>query len=877
MSWFSILFRLKSRENQLDSELRFHLEEQVRANIRQGMDPIEARREAALEFGGIEQIKEECRDQRRGIWLENAFQDLRYGAKSLIRSPGFTIVALITLALGIGVNATMFSILNTIYLTAPPFRDPEQLVTVFYSTQQSPFWPLSPANFADIRKQNTVFEELAAFYGSEASLGETGKPAELVRALSVTANFFPMLGIRPARGRFFTPDEDTDLHGDIVVITNGFWKRRLAGDPEAIGRRIRLDGSPATVIGILPPSFDDPLVWGRTEIWRALGLGAKGWQVRNSAFLSGLGRLKPNTTLERARAQMNTIAARLAHDFPADNAQSTISVFLNEQTRHNPAAERMSWLTQGLTFFVLLIACVNLANLQLARGISRSREYAIRLALGSSRRRLLLLGLMESLLLSLAGGALGLLVAHWGNVAIGGRIDVNGVTGVDLPLNWKVVGFLFTVAAITGALFGIIPALKAARTDANAALKPGGRGIMANRRQQRLRTALVASELVLALALLTGAGFFVEGTWRLVHLDLGWDPKNILTGTLHLPYSRQYDNLHCREFAERLQQKLAVLPGVNRAVISAGPLPWGVSGGGDFGIEGRNPPLRINEEMAAFNDVTPGFFTATGMHLVHGRDFSAGDLPNSPRVVIINEAMAKRFWPGENPVGHRIGSSDPAHPDWKLVVGVVNDVRNPGDLVHAVTGFRIYSALGQTASHRLSFVLSSASDPRALGEAARRAVAQMDPDVAVFGLETAEEKIRVLTENYSLVGSILTAMALLGLLLASIGVYGVTANLTAQRTQEIGIRMALGAQSRSILCLILKAGAAPTMLGIVAGAAISFALTRTLCAVVPEVPGQSPLVICGGAVILACVALLASWLPARKATKVNPLLALRAE
>jgi predicted permease len=771
----------------------------------------------------------------------------------------------------------MFSILNTIYLTAPPFRDPDRLATVFYSTQQSPYWPFSPANFADIRKQSTVFQELAAFANSQPSLGESGKPAEQVRAMLVTANFLPMVGVLPARGRFFTPEEDTEGQGDVVIVTNGFWKRRMAGDPDAIGRRIRLDGSAVTVVGIMPPSFDDPLAWGRTEIWRPLALGAEGWQIRSSAWLSGLGRLKPDTTLEQAQTQMNTIAAGLARDFPTENAQSSISVFPNEQTRHNPAAQRMSWLVQGLTLFVLLIACVNLANLQLARGVSRTREHAIRLALGSSRARLLWQGLTESLVLSLAGGALGLLVARWGNAAIGGRIDINGVTGVDLPLDWRVIGFLFAVAAITGALFGIAPAWKAARTDANSALKPGSRGMTAGRRQQRLRTTLVASELVLALALLAGAGFFIEGTRRLVHLDFGWQPRNILTGSLVLPYSRRYDDPHCREFAERLQQNLAVLPGVDRVVVSASPLPWGVSGGGDFGIEGRNPPLRINEEMAYFNDVTPGFFSAMGMHLIQGRDFNAGDRPDSPRVVIINEAMAKRFWPGENPVGRRIGGSDPAHPNWKVVVGVVNDVRNPGDLVHPVTGFRIYSALGQQATHWLAFALSSAADSRALGEAVRRAIAKLDPDLAVFKLETAEENIRVITENYALAGSVLTAMALLGLLLASIGIYGVTANLAAQRTQEIGIRMALGAQSRDILRLILRAGAGAAAIGLAAGAAVSFALMRVLGAVMPEVPGQSLWVLGGAAALLAGVALLACWLPARKATKVNPLIALRAE
>jgi len=803
--------------------------------------------------------------------------DIAHAVRRLARSPGFTAAALLTLALGIGVNATTFTVVNALALKAPPFADDGRLVMVYYSNPQAQSWPNTPGNFQDLRQRSTVFESLAAFSSETPNLGEPGQPAERLTGMRVSADFLPMLGVAPAMGRFFTKEEDQGRHGGVAIVTNGFWRRRLAGDPGAIGRTLRLDGSPVTVVGVMPPSFDDPLVMGRVEIWRPLALSPQDWSVRNSAWLFALGRLKPGVTVGQAQAQMDAIAASLAREYPDSNAQSGLRVVPQEQTRIEPSSRRMSWLTMGLTLFVLLIACVNLANLQLARSASQAREHAIRLALGSSRGSLIRRLLTESLLLSLAGGALGLLVAQWGNSLVGRHIDIGRVQGLELPLNLRIIAFTFAVSAATGALFGIAPAWIAARTDASAALRQGGRGMTGGRAQHRLRHALIVTELALALALLAGAGFFVTGTRRLMRMDLGWRPERLLNGTLSLPYNRYEGDDQIRAFTGRLRQSLAALPGVDSAALSADPPSWGFNGASDFAVEGLRPPLRVNEEMMYLNSVTPGFFGTMGIRLVRGRDFTDGDRPDSPRVVIVNEAMAMRFWPGEDPVGKRIGSTDPASPGWMEVVGVVNDIRNPGNLVRPVSRFQTYRPMTQAPGHWFSFTLHSASDPHLLEGPARRAVAAIDPDLAVFRLETAEEDLRVITGNYTLAGWALTEMALLGLLLAAVGIYGVIANIAVQRTQEIGIRMALGAQARDVLWLFLRNGMRLAAMGTAAGVLLAAALTRALAAAMPEVPGQSPATVAAVAALLALVAVLACWLPARRATRVDPIVALRAE
>jgi predicted permease len=803
-------------------------------------------------------------------------QDARYALRQLLKSPGFTVVAVLTLALGIGVNATIFTLLSTILFKPAPFGHSADLFYVYSTSAQARRWNLSPGDANDIHRQNTVFERFAIINFSSPSLADPGQPAERVGGMEVSGDFLPMLQVPPALGRLFTPEEDRD--GGAIVVSHHFWLRRLGGGPDAIGRVLRLDGKPVTVVGVMPESLDDPMTWGRVDLWQPLGYDAASWETRDSEWLRTLGRLKPGISVPQAQAEMDSIGAKLARDYPKSNAQKGFAVVNLNTSRIDGLGRRMSWLVMDLTIFVLLIACVNLANLQLARTTSQRREHAIRLALGSSPWRLIRQLLTESLIISLAGGALGLLVAHWGSAALGRSLLIDGSEGLDLPVNLQVVGFTFVVSALTGAAFGIVPAWLASRTDANAALKQGGRGTSGDKSRHRLRHALIVSEIAIAVALLAGAGYFVRGTQRMMERDYGWRPENLLMGHMVLPYEKYADEQLRRTFFDRLRADLGALPGVDRVFVSRGH-PAGSAGDlGKFAVEGREDPGIGKEPMKFETDVTPGFFSTMGIRLQQGRDFSDGDRASTRGVVIVNETMARQLWPGENPIGKRIGATDPAHRDWREVVGVVNDITNPISLfVPPETRYQTYTPIYQSDSRWLSLTVRSTSDPHLLEESVHRIVAKLDPDLAVYGVETVQERMAHWMSNFTLVSWILSGMAALGLLLSSVGIYGVIANLAAQRTQEIGIRTALGAQRGDVLWLIMKNGVRVAAIGTSVGLALAFTLTFILARAMPEVPGQSTAGTFGLSAVIVAVALIACWLPARRATKVDPIIALRGD
>jgi predicted permease len=531
----------------------------------------------------------------------------------------------------------------------------------------------------------------------------------------------------------------------------------------------------------------------------------------------------------------------------------------------------------GLTLFVLLIACVNLANLQLARATSNGREHAIRLALGSSRWRLIRQLLTESMVLSLSGGALGILIAHWGNALLGAHIMIDEVPGYNLPLDLRVVAFTVAASAATAALFGIMPAWIASRTNANAALKQGGRGITGSRSRHRIRHALIISEIAIALALLAGAGYFVRGANLMVRHDFGWSPENRLIGRIDL--ADRYDgNGKPGVFYDRLRASLRALPGVEKVSVSHGHPVNGWGSLADFAIEGRPASPAGKEPLIFSADVSPDFFASMGIRLLQGRDFTESDRPASRKVAIINAATAKHFWPQENPVGRRIGMGDPANRDWLEVIGVVNDISIPFDLFRKPeTPFQVYTSIYQTDTRWVSFTVEASSDPGLMRDSVRRTIQGIDPDVPVFILRTGHEWIDRFMANFSLVSWVLGLMATLGLLLSSIGIYGVIANLAVQRTQEIGIRTALGAQRGDVLWLIMSNGLRLAVIGSAVGLTVAFTLTYVLGKLMPEVPGQSIAITLGMSVLVVAVALLACWLPARRATKIDPIVALRAD
>jgi len=804
--------------------------------------------------------------------------DLRYAVRQLLKNPGFTVVALLTLALGIGINTTAFTLVSVFVYRLPPFRDPDRLVNVYSTMPQSQYSKLAPANARDVVEQSTVFENPSPWCWTFSNLAKPGQPADRVVGLAVAGNFFSTLGVAPMMGRAFTPADDSPGHNDVIVVSEGFWKGRLGGDPHAVGGVLRLDGKPVTVAGIMPASCMDRMSWGDAEFWQPLGYGEDSWRVRNDDWMGFVARLKPGVSVAQAQAQLSTIAAHLARDHPETNSQRGLKAVPYSIDRSQNVG-RMLWTIMGLMLFVLLIACVNLANLQLARTVSRMREHAIRVALGASRAQLMRQLLAESILLSVAGGALGLLVAVWGNRLLGSRIQmgVDSDAGVSLPMDYRVLGFTLAVSVATGIAFGLMPGWVASRTDVSPAIKQGGRGTAGDRSKHRMRKTLVVAELALALASLVGAAYFVRGIQRLSQLEPGWRSGELVTGSFVLPDSTYTNDDQTRSVVDRLRTGLEQLPGVDRVAISGGVPVFSLSHRANFTMEGQPPPPKGLEPLALAERVTPGFFSTLGMHLLGGRDFTAADRADSTQVVVINSAMARQLWPRGDAIGHRIGNADPKNPQWKEVVGIVNDVRFAPGTPPPLTQFQIYRPFTQDPDRWLTFTLHSKGAPAGLPEAARRAFARVDPDLAVYQLGTVDLFIERAGSNDVLARNLLIIAAMLGLFLALVGIYGVIATLAVQRTQEIGIRMALGARTGSVLWLVMRDGVRLGAIGTAIGLVLALWLSRGLSLALPEIPGHDPAIIIGLAALLVVATLFACWMPALRATHVDPVEALRAE
>ena len=640
-----------------------------------------------------------------------------------------------------------------------------------------------------------------------------------------------------------------------------------------LGRSLRFDGKTVTVIGVMPPVLDDPLLWdGRIDLWN-LDFVEINRQMRDRSWYSVIARLKPGVTLGQAQAEVRTIAARLAHDFPKTNDQRGLRVAPFAPDYIGDLGRTLNWLVMALSLSVLLIACVNLINLQLVRSTGRSREYAIRLALGASRGQLMRLLLNESLLLSLAGGAFGLLVAKWGNSYFAGYFDA------PMPLDLRAVAFVFAVTVLAGVVSGAIPAWLGSRADINAALKQGGRGSIADRSRHRLRHGLIVAELAMALTLLTGAGYFIRGIQRIMSRELHWRPENTLVGYFELPFERYGDGTDSRlqAITDKFLAALRLLPGVDHVAVSSNSPAWAFGGRMNLLIEGQIPPSKENAPVARYLTITSDFFDTVGIRLLQGRNFADFDRPEAPGVVIINQTMAEKFWPGQDPIGKRIGDADSNNPRWFEIVGIVNDIVAGLDFDGQHSRYQFYQPWAQRSSRFVTFSAHCVSDPRALTNRVRQTLAGIEPDVAITDLTTAEEAMRNSLSGFAFVRRTLTQLAGLGLLLSAVGVYGVIANLTVERTHEIGVRMALGAQRGDVIWLFLRHGVTLALIGAAIGLLLSFALVRILIQTVAVIPGNDSWVIVDLAAALVAVALLACWLPARRATKVSPLVALRAE
>ncbi len=802
---------------------------------------------------------------------------MRHAFRRLLASPGFTIVALITLALGIGVNTSMFSVMNALLLRRLNYADSDRLVRVYRTSPQSQSWPHAPANFLDYQAQNQVFEKMAALRWSGFSFAEPGQPAARVQGMLVSSDFFPILATAPLLGRTFTADEDKPGANKVVVLSHGAWVDRFGGDREVIGRTLRLNSEPVTVIGVMPASFDDVMLWGKIELWRPIAFSDQQRAARDNNSLTVIARLKSDIPLARAQAAMTTLAAKFAQDFPVNNARQSIRLMPLAASSQDDSDRHLIWFIVGLAGFVLLIACANLANLQFARTAARAREYAIRTALGASRRRIVRDLLTESLLLGVAGGALGLLVALWSNDALSRYIVLGDEQKFHLPLDLRVLGFALLVSVGTGIAFGLLPAWFASRANVSDALKQGARGTAASPTQNRLRHALIVGEVALALTLLAGAAFFTRGIQRFTRLDPGWNPDGVLTGYVSLPGSKYNDDTKRIAFIERLQEKLATLPGSTRATVGNSLPTWGYNSSSSFLVEGQPAPAPGQEMLAYNTSVAPTYFETLGLRLLAGRNFALTDRADTPAVVVINETMARTLWPGESALGKRLGSPGNT-PNWREVIGVVNDIRGIGNPAgRADTPFQMYRPFTQQAFGFINVALRSYGAPESLANELRRAVATLDSDQPVHGITTIRQEVSRPAGNMTTVSWMLGAFSALGVVLAALGIYGVITGFVVQRTKEIGVRVALGAALRDILTLVLGQGLRLTLLGTALGLGGAYGIARLLHAISPEISGAEVGTVVGITALLLAISTLACWLPARRATKVDPMTALRAE
>ena len=792
--------------------------------------------------------------------------DLKFALRQLLKNPGFAAVAVLTLALGIGVNTSMFSGLHSLLMPEQPYPEADRLVRVFRTSPHSQRWPHSPANFLDQREQNAVFTHMAATTSRSANLSEPGQPAERLRVELATSDLIPMLGIQPKLGRAFLPEEDQPGRNDVVLLNHAFWLRRFNADPEVVGRTLRLDGVPVTVVGVMPPEFSDRQGWSSADLIRPLAFSDAESAVRGNHYLDVFARLKPGVTLGQANAGLATLAARLREEFPDNNSDTDLRVVALAKSRMDPRGRTMLWLIMGLAGFVLLIACANLANLQFARTALRSRELAIRGALGAPRGRLLRQLLTENLLLAALGGLLGLLLAHWTNQWLALRLEEGGRPMLRLELNFAVLGFALLVSTLSGLAFGLVPAWLASRADLNTALKQGARDGGGSSRH-RLRHGLIVAQVALALMLLVGAGLVVNGLGRFSTADPGWRIDGLHAGYLNLPNATYPDADARRRFAERLQERLASMPGAERAAV-ANALP--VSGArSHIGLSVESSATPVTSSLSSLVIVSPGYFATLGVRLLEGREFTRSDTANGAAVVIVNEAFAKACWPGSSAIGQRIGQPDA----WQEIVGVVADVRSATDPGEPTTRFQCYRPLAQDAASGLAVAVRG----HVTGDLLRRAVAELDPDLPLSEAGSVRAQVGRFFGQVAVAGWLLAAFAGLGLLLAALGTYGVIAGFVNQRTNEIGVRMALGAQIRDVLWLVLGRGLRLSVAGLVIGSLGAFGMARVLSSITPGLKPNAPGVFALAGGLLLAVAFLACWIPARRASRVDPMTALRTD
>src|SRR6266849_2054567 len=862
------LFRRKIVEVEMDEELRFHFANQVAKLVHSGLAPQEARRRARLEFGGMDQVKEEYRDSRGVTFIETLLQDIRYGVRTLRKNPGFAAIAVLTLALAVGASTAIFSVVDAVLLRPLPFKDPVRLV---WATEHFAFGPSTvvSADFPAWKDRNHVFEQIGAFGGtSGANLTGAGEPAR-VTVTKVTTALFSMLGVQPIAGRAFLAEEGKQGREHVAVLSETLWRNSFGADPRIIGETIRLDGAGYLVVGVMPASLRP-----QADVWTPLALDAEIFSPHSPRWmmLAAVGRLKPGIEISQAQSDLQVISQQMDKEYPPQAAQfrahATVEVIpLHEMLVQN--VRSLLLILLGTVGFVLLIACANVANLLLSRSVVRGREIAVRAALGAGRLRLIQQLLTEGLLLAAIGGVLGSITGLWATRIL--RQLIPATLPADVRLDPRIFGFSAAIITLALFLFGLIPALIASQTDVNETLKEGGLRLGASPGTHRLRGLMSAGEIALSLILLAGAGLLIRSFLRLTEVDLGFDPNGLLIATVERPLTAAFDSQQHSAFFQASLERIRNLPGVKEAALTQ-RYPLGPPHNATMmlrvqGAENFRPPQPIT-----VTEISPDYFHVLRIRLLKGRTFSDSDVATAQGAAIINESLARMVFGTREPVGQHI-SFTPGPSPWSEVVGVVADIRD--NAIEERPAPEIFVPYLQQPSFSMTFVLRTESNLLMLAGAVREAVQGIDKNQPLSDTTTMDEVIAksVALRHFRML--LLGLFALLALLLAVIGVYGVIAYSSSQRTHEFGVRIALGADRQDILNLVVRQGFKLALLGVSTGVAGALILTRFLSSLLYEVGPRDPLTFAGVAALLMLVALAASYIPARRATRVDPMVALR--
>jgi predicted permease len=871
------LFDTKSMDAGLDEELQFHLDRQVEKYIRTGLTPEEARRRVRLDFGGNIQIKEECRDARGTRTIEALRQDLRYGLRTLRKNPGFTCVALITLALAIGANTAIFSVVYGALLRPLPYADPDRLVVINETHPRIGTISVSYLNFLDWRAQNHVFSGMAIAAGVGYNLAGVDQP-ETISGQAISSNFLSLIGVHPMLGRDFDPSEDKPGAAPVVMLTHALWQSHFGGRQDVIGRSVSLDGQGFTIVAVLPPDFrttEEASVLEPLGVWLTGNDSAKGRGNRGDTV--AIARLAPGATLPRALAEMKGIAAQLAVAYPEENNQFGITLQPIRELFVGDIRPAILVLFAAVVF-VLLIACANVANLFLMRAAGRTREIALRVAIGATRGRIIQQMLAESFVVAGLGGALGLSLAIAGMRAMSSLIPTMAMPAGGATLNGAVLLFALAATVLSAITFGLAPAMQAVRSGVHARLKESGKSTTGGVRQNRWRTVLVVAELALCVILLAGAGLMLKSVGRLIAVNPGFRPDHLLKVSIGLTSTQYQKDSDVRAFWRRLLEGVRALPGVESAALGTNVPLTNNHGRGDITVEGMPLPSPGNFPHPDRHAVSPGYLHTLGIRILRGRDFTDADSSTASRVGLINARIAHDLFPGQDPVGKRFfyGRPDPARkPGWVTIVGVVDDTRlyglaNPSRL-------EVYRPIWQGTPDGMDLLVKSRIDPAALTSSIRAVVSSIDRNQPISSVSTMDQLVQESVGNRRVTLILLGLFSGLALVLAGIGIYGVISYSVAQRTQEIGIRIALGAGRADVLKMILLQGARIAGAGLAIGIVAAFGLTRYLENLLFSVSPSDPTTFAAVAGVLATVALLACYIPARRTLRVDPMTALRYE